>query len=137
MKIPQITDKRLEDLLLKIRPVVRMSIHSRSIDWCRFSLDDAGSLYFIEAVNPRTDTFHHSVIPSGKANVKSKPYNTIYTIHNAFGYQANGPFSPSIAEVFAQLPESEIERCAAFETTYAGYTPDRKYTLGKTMLYEK
>lgn len=133
-QIPQISNERLEELVRKIKPVVRMAKVTTSRG-SRMEGDCEGDLYFIEDVDPRKIAFTWSPKPTRMAEeVNPNPYKTIVTIH---GYGAPVFFKPSIAEVLAQISEEDTGRCVAFETNELGFTEDSSCHTAKTRLYER
>ena len=98
MHIPEITDERLKELAIKIRPVY---IYENELTW-------------IEPVkNLRRTAFSWDPSPGAPAENLEK-LTTIQTLHT-FGY--HGFFKPSVAEVLAQMPEwVEEQGAVAFST---------------------
>lgn len=94
-EIPRITNARLAELLVKIRPCVR----------------SADRLWYVKPVDARNVSFVWAPRLDGEAK-NLVAIETIKTLHG-FGYQ--GFFKPSIAEVLAQIPEALIEATVAFE----------------------
>ena len=105
-QIPQISDERLEELVGKIRPVVRMSKVTTSRR-SRLEQDEEGDLYYVKDVDPRNVAFTWEPKPTSMAKgVNPNPYKEIVTIHS---YGAPVFFKPSIAEVLAQISDEDIK----------------------------
>lgn len=120
-RIPEISDRRLEQLMRQIKPVARFR---RTLFQDGIAVGVAvppyqhpyGTLHFIKKVHPRKASFTWEPKSSRVARtIEDKPYRVITTYHS-FG--APSLFKPSIAEVIAQIPEEELGRVAAFETVY-------------------
>ncbi|MBS3134181.1 hypothetical protein J4214_03035 [Candidatus Woesearchaeota archaeon] len=134
MSIPTITNKNLEELMKKIKPVIRVSRVTNS-KGSRLEEDPDGDLYYIKPVEPRKVAFNWDPKPTRLAkSVNPNPYKKIITIHD---YGAPSLFKPSIAEVLAQIPEKDIKKCVAFETNLLGFTDSSSYHTAQTRLYEK
>ena len=96
MKIPKISDERLEELVKRIKPVVK---HRGKV------------LCYIKACDPRTIAFSWS--PKFLSPAQGlKLITSIQTLHT-FAYY--GFFKPTIAEVLAQIPVELIDTVTAFE----------------------
>lgn len=131
-ELPKILDKRLEELREYIKPVERFS---RLTDENKLERDNDGVLYFIEDVDPRSETFTIKPKPTQRAEeVNPIPYKLIKTVHR---YGAPVFFKPSVAEVLAQITDDDTRRCIAFETVHLGFTDDSSYHTGLTKLYER
>jgi hypothetical protein len=131
-QIPPISEGLLEQLAKTIKPVVRYARKGLSSKLMR---DDEGELYYIKPVDPVSETFLWSPTRTGLArDVNPRPYKTIETLHT---YGAPAYFKPSVAEVLAQIPTTEVMRCVAFETRAAGFSKDSGYHRAYTKLYEK
>lgn len=96
LSVPSISDELLNKLMTQIRPVIQRN----------------DTLFYIEHVHPRQDGFNfiHSI--AGEAN-NLEEIVTITTFHR---YGASHFFSPSIAEVMAQIPVGYIDQLVAFKT---------------------
>ena len=97
LEIPPISDEKIAELSLRIKPLVR-------------SKDD-DSLYFIKDVDARKIAFSWSPELTEKAD-SLKAIGAIATLH-AWGYY--GVFKPGIAEVLAQIPAGYLDEVVAFE----------------------
>jgi hypothetical protein len=133
-QLPSISNERLEELIRKIKPVVKLSkTHKSGING--FEYDETGKLYFIQDVDPRHTSFATYPKPTKMAiGINPEPYLVIITNH---AIDSIVFFTPTVAEVLAQIPPSELERCVAFETKYRGVSDDSLYHTGYTKLYEK
>lgn len=101
IKIPEISRERIEELLTKIRPLVRSSSNSLEL-----YTTDIGDEYF-------KHSFNFARIPIDKVEPGTLTViDTVLTYHTC-GYHAMA--KPSIAEVFAQIPEHLLEHVTAFE----------------------
>lgn len=134
MSVPAITEKKLKELMKRIKPVVRFSRVENSRG-SNLEEDSNGDLFYIKSVNPRDVAFTWEPEPTRMArSVNPSPYKKIETIHD---YGAPVFFKPSIAEVLAQIPEKDIGRCVAFETNHLGFTQNSSHHTAETRLYEK
>ena len=128
MKIPTISDKKLNDLYQRIKPVGRYALmHLRGGP--RLEKHQDGEFYFLKDVHPRKVAFSWDPTPDTKA-VGLIELDSISTYHT-YGY--HGFFKPSVAEVISQIPEEYLETAVAFETDYLGMSG--KYHEGRTTLY--
>lgn len=109
MKIPEITDERLEALSQKIRPLVR----------------SRGELWHIKPRHPQAAAFSPSPVLTEMAT-GIEQITKISTLHS-FGY--SGRFEPSVAEVLAQIPEEWIERTVAFSVLGPHDFSDRDFYI--------
>ena len=121
-KIPEISNKRLEELCKRIKPVVDNSRRH-----------DDPELWYIRKVDPRHVAFTWSPKPTKKAEGLKK-YKEIMTLHS---YGAPVYFKPSIAEVLAQIPKNDLDKIVAFETKHLGFSKDNEYHAARTILYTK
>ncbi len=120
--IPEISDERLHELHVRIKPVVRKS----------------GDLFYIEDVDLRDIAFTWNP----KTTTKSgglKELARIQTYHTC-GYY--GFFKPSIAEVLAQIPQEHLDRCVVYECGVGTLDVDNIVDGGSahcvtTVLYER
>lgn len=100
LEIPQISDERLSDLAVAIRPVYRLK----------------GSLVFMRYpksnIHLRTRSFLWAPKPAGRA-LALEQICVLNTLHTWNYY---GIFKPSIAEVLAQIPNELTSVAVAFET---------------------
>lgn len=130
-KIPEISDEKLKDLMGKIRPLGRFSRKlSSKVD--ELFRDSDGDLYFLQDGNPRQNGFIYLEPLELAESINQTPYDSIRTFHTAGAMS----FIPTVAEVLAQIPEKDIERCVAFEIGYKGTTGGGSYDIGETSLYE-
>jgi hypothetical protein len=133
-RIPDISDKKLEMLVKKIKPVVRCS---RLLDTELVRLNHEGDLLcYIEYDNPRMDNFVQDPKPKSLAE-GLKHFADVKTYHK-FGVPVL--FSPSIAEVLAQIPKKYLDEVVAFETIAHGLNEDNlvdDYHVTVTRLYKK
>jgi len=126
--IPKISDKELNELALRIKPVVE--VYSK------------GKCY-IGSVGLRDSAFMWSPKPAKKSR-GLKPIRDIRTYHTWSYY---GFFKPSIAEVIAQIPKELLDRVVAFEIVKWPETADdlnkelkalnAGYHVATTRLYTK
>jgi hypothetical protein len=93
--IPEITNERLNELLLRIKPVVEFN----------------GVKHWIKKCHPRDVAYTWDARKAGKAPAL-KELRAIRTYHT-YGY--HGMFKPSIAEVIAQIPADIIDQVTEFE----------------------
>jgi len=115
-EIPKITDEKLQELLLRIRPV----------------LSFGGKLSYIKSVDPRHIAFLWDPKPDGEAE-DLVILRSIRTYHD---YGHPSLFKPSIAEVLAQIPEDILDKVVAFETMRdAVFDQDRDCHEAVTVLY--
>ncbi len=91
----ELTDQQISEMLESINPVVRKD----------------GALYFIEPVDPRTQSFIWSPSFTDEAAGLTE-ISQILTLHS-FGYQ--GFFKPSVEEVLAMIPVDLLPSVKAFE----------------------
>jgi len=132
--IPKISDKKLEELCKRIKPVVRyvrMWFGGKS----EYESDDRGDLYYIKDVDPRGVAFTWDP----KKKKKAKGLEKICDIETFHTYGYYGFFKPSIAEVISQIPEEYLDEVAAFETSTdcsMDYVNDG-YHATMTTLYRK
>ncbi len=133
-RIPEIPDKKLEMLVKKVKPVVRCS---RLLDTEIVEPDPEGDLLcYIEYDDPRMDNFIRNPKPKSIAE-GLKHLADIKTYHK-FGVPVM--FSPSIAEVLAQIPKKYLDKVVAFETIANGLSHDNlvdDYHVTVTRLYKK
>ena len=94
MKIPDVTDARIVDVLETIRPVV---------------VNNNGTLWYVAIADPRrfSFSFDPKILYRADGLVRTRTIRTLHT----FGYV--GFFKPSVAEVVAQLPE-DLDGIVAF-----------------------
>ena len=83
--IPDISDERIQELQRKLTPLVRRR----------------GKLFTIKKTDPRDEAFNWG---DGEKVIKHLQEVTRFRTLHTYGY--HGFFKPSIAEVFAQLPEN-------------------------------
>jgi hypothetical protein len=95
--VPRITNERLAELLVRIRPV------------CQFE----GRLHYIRPVDPRRIAFLWDPQSDGMAD-NLVALECVMTRHD---YGHPSLFKPTIAEVLAQIPEDVVDRVVAFETS--------------------
>lgn len=132
--IPKISDEKLEDLVDKIKPVVRCSkfLYTDTVE-----LNPEGDLLcYLEDVDPRVDNFVQKP-KLGKIAEGLKHFKTIKTYHK---YGVPVVFSPTVAEVLAQIPEKYLDKVVAFETIYYGLSHENlvdDYHVTVTRLYKK
>jgi len=143
-RIPKISNQRLEQILKKIKPVVRFRRNEfqdgiATAAGCPPYQHPEGELHFIKKVHPRriAFTWEPKAVRIAK-NIEDQPYKIITTFHK---YEAPSLFKPSLAEVVAQIPEEELGTVAAFETVYwdlddRNCTPDGYHKTG-TRLYKR
>ncbi|OVE74468.1 hypothetical protein BVX95_02370 [archaeon D22] len=128
MSIPKISDKKMNELYSRVKPVVRCA-EVRYAGQVNYELHDKGDLYFIEEVDPREVAFTWDPKPKERADglIELAQINTLHT----YGY--HGFFKPSVAEVLSQIPQEYLSDVVAFETEYAGFSGS--YHAGQTKLY--
>ncbi len=133
-QIPEISDERLETLIKKVKPVVRCS---RLLDTELVRPNPEGDLLcYIKYDDPRMDNFVQNPKPKSIAE-GLKHLADIKTYHK-FGVPVI--FSPSIAEVLAQIPKKYLDEAVAFETIANGLSHDNlvdDYHVTVTRLYKK
>lgn len=132
--IPKISDEKLETLVNKIKPVVRCF---KLLDTEILEAHLKGDLLcYIEDVDPRTDSFLRNPKPERLAK-GLKHLADIKTYHK-FGVPVI--FSPSVAEVLAQIPKKYLDKVVAFETVSEGLSHENlvgNYHVTVTKLYTK
>jgi hypothetical protein len=143
--IPKISDAELDRLGATIKPVMR----GRDIPNIRLAtfLEDVSvwkklgannKLFWVEDADAKCATFMWSPVPKSIASDLKKM--CCITTYHTFGYYSF--FKPTTAEVIAQIPEGLRARVVAFETVPISkdvnelLTPDKKYHIAKTTLYE-
>ncbi|MBS3096982.1 hypothetical protein J4480_06115 [Candidatus Woesearchaeota archaeon] len=130
-RVPDISDERLEQLAIQIRPVAR---------FVGEKLHPGGELYYTKGPdNPRElrKKAYTWVAEPLRLATNLTHYNDITTYHE-FG--ASVIFSATIAEVLAQIPEEDLERAVAFESLYYHLTSQdiiECYHKTATRLYER
>ena len=92
--IPDISNERLHELALRIKPVIKIK----------------GKLRYIRKVGLKTIAFTWDPKPTSQAE-HLKPIDDIITYHTWAYY---GFFKPTIAEVLAQIPEHLVDQVCAF-----------------------
>lgn len=131
--------KQMPDLCKRIRPAVRFAYALLPLPF-KYRTDD-GALYLIKPVDPFTVPFMVNPKPDERARYLVKLRNiTTYHVKNGRGH-----FSPTIAEVIAQIPGELLARTVAFEImerleTRADGRADISggdYYRGTTLLYAK
>ncbi len=160
----KISEDKLIELSKRIRPIVRLVADKGGIlRNTSFDDDPEGELYFME-VNDLDGTFifdpihNPNVIVGKKAinqGINTSPYKEIETMHEmkvcpvASQYDSfvttGLMFAPTVAQVLAQIPECNLERCVAFETIHnlarsryeRGRSNNGWLSVGRTRLYEK
>jgi hypothetical protein len=95
LRIPEITDERLNELFKRIKPVVEFN----------------GVKHYIRKCHLRTTAYTWDAKKTKEAPAL-KEVRSIRTLHT-YGYY--GFFKPSIAEVIAQIPEDLIDQVTEFE----------------------
>lgn len=95
--IPEISQRRLERLIARVRPVAR----------------EEGVLRFLSVPpsDPRTTAFPWNAEPAEEAT-HLEVLQVVKTLHT---YSYYGFFKPSFAEVFSQMPEQLEKEAVAFE----------------------
>jgi len=106
--IPEISDERLLELFEKIRPVVMFE--DREMHFLLIPPNQNGSRRSLMDYLRRTAYLWTPIKGSPSDNLEA--LIEIKTYH-AYGYQ--GFFKPSIAEIFAQIPEDILQNVSAFE----------------------
>jgi hypothetical protein len=138
--IPEISDEQLEDLYLRIKPVVRFdtSVNDGKIEPLKIYAE--GMPFYIKDVDPRTVAFTWDPKPVNPAKDIER-LDDIVTYHS-FG--APVFFKPSIAEVLTQIPRKYLEKTVAFEVrtkdlgNWNVVTKDgNSYHVVMTRLYQK
>ena len=130
-RVPDISDERLEQLAIQIRPVAR---------FVGEKLHPGGELYYTKGPdNPRElrKKAYTWVAEPLRLATNLTHYNDITTYHE-FG--ASVIFSATNAEVLAQIPEEDLERAVAFESLYYHLTSQdiiECYHKTATRLYER
>lgn len=133
-RIPDISDERLESLVGKIKPVVRCSnfVYADIVE-----MNHEGDLLcYLEDVDPKMDNFVQNP-KLGKVAEGLKHLADIKTYHK-FGVPV--VFSPTVAEVLAQIPEKYLDEVAAFETVSHGLSHENLIDdchVTVTRLYKK
>lgn len=94
--IPELSPERLQELVKRIRPIVRF--------------DDKPC--FIKPVDPSKVAYTWSPKKFKSIPASIEVFRTIRTLHT-YGYY--GMFKPSIAEVLAQIPLEDLNAVVAFE----------------------
>jgi len=121
-KIPEVSDKKLNELIKRIKPLVRFEL----ADWMdvKPKCDNRGvpvrarsnsrywALFEIEPVHPRKIAYTWEPKPIGGPRHDIACFDAIRTYHK---YGAPSLFKPSIAEVIAQIPEDVVDKTVAFE----------------------
>jgi hypothetical protein len=95
-KIPKITNERLNELVARIKPVVK----------------NGKELHYIASCDLRNTAFTWDPV-LGQTAGRLMKLRTVRTLHT-YGYY--GFFKPSVAEVLAQIPEDLVDKAIAFET---------------------
>lgn len=121
-KIPELSKKRLEKLVKKIKPLVRFVVKFRTGEF-ELELGKDGkpkraygnplywALFEIEPVDPMRTAYTWDPKPT-KMREDVACFDIIRTYHK---YGAPFLFKPSIAEVLAQIPEDVIDKTVGFE----------------------
>jgi hypothetical protein len=128
-EIPVISDKKLEKLAKKIRPLIRHKEENNSEELYYI---DGHAEYQISDLRNRDIYFMAS--PGKKAlDINPRPFKVIKTIHP---YEEIPAFRiTTLADILAQIPEEDISRTIAFESDYLpSARPD--FSESKTQLYE-
>ena len=116
----EISDERLEELLQRIKPVVR---------------HHDGELWYIKNVHPR----RHSFTWDPKVTTKAGNLEQLARITTYHTFAAPVFFKPSVAEVLAQIPPRYVHATAAFEIPtgpmYQYIKTSRECHKAKTTLY--
>ena len=128
--IPKISDKKLNELYERIRPVIRYA-EVKYGGKTHYEKHSEGDLYYIKKVDPRGVAFTWSPEPDEKASGLVEM--TDITTYHSYGY--HGFFKPSVAEVLAQIPEKYLDDVVAFQTGGASIAGD--YHSATTILYRK
>lgn len=124
--IPDIPDEQLQELVDRIRPVVRRD----------------GQLFYIEPPDPRRVSFLWDPVLTGEATDLVE-IGVVPTLHT-WGYY--GFFKPSVAEVIRMIPHHLIGAAVAFEIDGPDDADDLNGTwavveggchLARTTLYRK
>ena len=117
--IPQVPRERIEELAMRIKPVIRFT---RGWSFGE-GQSKRGDLYYIKPV----DLFGIAYTWSPKRGKKAKglvPLCEITTYHRWGHYVL---FKPSIAEVLAQIPKEHLDAVVAFEVgEIAPFEDDRE-----------
>lgn len=130
----RLPDQRLDELVQKIKPVVRFSIKITQ-DKKELVTDEEGVLYFIKKVDPREMAFTWDPKPTRVADeLNSTPYKVIETYHS---YMTAAIFRATAEEVLVQIPNEDLERCVAFETVYRRIAKNSSDHIAETRLYER
>ncbi len=135
MKIPEISDERLTQLIAKIKPV----------------FEEDGKFYWMnlpDNVHPRRTAFTWIATKGEEAQLE--PLSIVgskFVVLVKWGYY--GFFKPSFAEVFSQIPDQVLEefdaftivgpqtRSDMFEKTLARIILNEGYQLATITLYKK
>ena len=104
-KVTQMSERRLHELLERIKPVV--------------AFKDQGRCY-IKPVDPLSETYTSNPEPTRKA-VGLKPLCDITTYHP---YSYYGVFRASVAQVILQIPPEHVDKVVAFEIVKHPETAD-------------
>lgn len=108
IEIPRISHKKLEALARKIRPVARFAMGQG-----KFFRDERGDLYYVIVDNPRKESLWNASRGRRvmRALVPTHTEELRFVIKKGCGY------SPTVADVLAQINPQIIHKVVAFELT--------------------
>jgi len=94
IKIPKISDEKLEELSKRIRP----------------AKEENGELFYYKSCDLRNESFSWA-----EKDCKAKGLKEFASLPTLHTYAYYGFFKPSVAEVLAQLPEDVLDKVIAFK----------------------